>query len=258
MKIVVCVKQTFDTEAKITLSEEGCIDDRSVLQILNPYDEYAVEEGIRLKEKYGGEVSAVSVGHEGEVKALQHCLAMGADHAILVADPQLERPDSHSYAVMLSRVIKTMEYDLILCGRISIDSAGGEVPARLAELLDLPQVTAVSKLRVNDDRSVEAWRDVEGGVEIVESRLPVVVSVQKGINEVRYPSLRLVMQAKKTPIRTFTPTDLELNPDDVAPFVENEGYVFPPPREQGIRLSGSASEVVAELMRRLADEQKVV
>ncbi len=257
MKIVVCIKQTFDSEASISLNETGGIDDQSVIQIVNPYDEYAVEEAIRLKEKYGGEVTVVTVGKENARKALHQCLAMGADHTLLVNDPQLEDADSHTYAVVLSTVLCTMDYDLILCGREAIDTSVSQVPSRLAERLDLPQINMVSHLEIVEG-NVKATRDIEGGSEIVESALPAVISVQKGINEVRYPSLRLIMRAKKMAIKTFSLADLGLTMDDVAPYLSVEEYIFPEPRKEGMRLKGEVNEVVTQLIQHLRHEVKVL
>ena len=257
MNIVVCIKQTFDTEARITLTEEGRVDDRSVLLIVNPYDEYAVEEALRLREKKGGEVTVVTVGGEKGAAALRHCLAMGADHAVLVNDPQLTDADGHTYAVVLSRVLKTMEYDLILCGRESVDVAAAQVPSRLAELLDLPQINVVSALQI-DDGTTEARRDIEGGVEVIDTALPAVISVQKGINEVRYPSLRLIMKAKKMPVKTMSLEDLGVTPEEAAPLTRIEEYLFPQPRQKGRLLSGEVPEVVSELVRHLREEVKVI
>jgi electron transfer flavoprotein beta subunit len=257
MKIVVCIKQTFDTEARITLSDEGRIDDRSVLLIVNPYDEYAVEEAVRLKEKNGGDVTAVTVGGQTARKALQHCLAMGADHAILIDDPYLRDADSHTYALVLSRVIKSMECDLILCGRESIDVGASQVHTRLAELLDLPQVNVVSALSIEDGKA-EARRDIEGGTEIIEVDLPAIFSAQKGLNEIRYPPMRRIMLAKKMPIKTFCLADLGLSQEDISPFSIVEEFTFPQPRRAGKLLSGELSEVVSQTVRYLQEDAKVI
>ncbi len=257
MKIVVCMKQTFDTEARIALTEEGRIDDSSVLLIVNPYDEYAVEEAIRIKEKQGGEVTVVTVGGDKARKALQQCLAMGADHAVLVDDAQLNDADGHMVALVLSRVLKEMEYDLILCGRESVDEAASQVHTRLAEILDLPQVNVVSALKVEDGKA-EAKRDIEGGSELVEVDLPAVISVQKGINEVRYPSLRLVMKASRRPIKTLSLKDLGLGEADIKPFSRVEAYIFPEPRQEGRRLTGEVPGMVSELIQYLRDEVKAI
>lgn len=257
MNIVVCIKQTFDTEARISLTATGRIDEKSVLRIVNPYDEYAVEEGIRIKEKNGGEVTVVSVGSGTVRKALQQCLAMGAEHAILIDDPFLKGADSHTYAVVLSRLLQSMEYDLILCGRESIDASTSQVPSRLAELLDLPQINAVSALTIEQDNA-EAIRDIEGGTEVIRVVLPAVFSVQKGINEVRYPSMRLIMQAKKKLIKVFSLEDLGLTQEEVAPFTSIEEYVLPQPRQEGKILSGEIPEVISQLIQHLQEEFKVI
>lgn len=257
MKIVVCIKQTFDTEARITLTEGGRIDDGSVLFIVNPYDEYAMEEAIRTKEKMGGEVTVVTVGRDKAKKALQQCLAMGADHAILMEDSNLLDADSHTYAVVLSRVLQSMEYDLILCGRESVDEGASQVPSRLAEILELPQVNVVSALKIENGKA-QATRDIEGGSELVEVDLPAVISVQKGINEVRYPSLRLVMKASKQPIKTLSLENLDLNSDMVRPTLHVEKYIFPKPRQVGRRVSGEVPVVVSELIEYLRNEAKAI
>lgn len=257
MKIVVCIKQTFDTEARITLSDEGRIDDRSVLLIVNPYDEYALEEAIRSKEKNGGEVTVVTVGSETARKALQHCLAMGADHAILIDDPHLKDADGHTYALVLSRVIQSMEYDLIMCGRESIDAGASQVHTRLAELLDLPQVNVVSGLSIEEGKA-EAIRDIDGGTEIIEVDVPAIFSAQKGLNEVRYPPMRRIMLAKKMTIKTVSLADMGLTEEDVSPFSIVEEFTFPHPRQAGKLLSGELSEVVSQTIRHLQEDAKVI
>lgn len=257
MKIVVCIKQTFDTEAQIVLTEKGRIDDHSVLFIVNPCDEHALEEAIRLKEKNGGQVTIVTAGGHTAPKVFQHCLAMGADHAIWVNDPNLNGADSHSYAVVLSRILQSLEYDLVLCGRESIDDKSSQVTARLAEILDLPQVNLVSALSVDQDKA-QATRDIEGGTETIEVALPAVFSVQKGINEVRYPSLRRVMQAAKMPIKTLSLADIGLTPKEVVPFSIIEEYVLPKPRKEGKVLSGDLPEVISQLIKHLQENAKVI
>ena len=257
MNIIVCIKQTFDTEAKIVLNDNGDIDDRSVIKIVNPYDEYAVEEAIRLKERHGGEVTVVTVGEENSRQALQHCLAMGVDRAVLVTDPLVQSPDGHTYAIILAALLRTMEYDLILCGRESIDTGDGQVPSRLAQILDLPQINVVSRLEIANG-NVKATRDIEGGSEHVESSRPCVISVQKGINEVRYPSLRLIMRAKKMPIDRYSLDDLSLTTDEVKPFLGVETYIFPETRKEGVRLTGETGDVVTQLIRHLRDEYRIL
>jgi electron transfer flavoprotein beta subunit len=250
MKTVVCMKPTFDTEARIVLTGEGRIDDRSVLFIVNPCDEHAVEEALRLKEKEGGRVTVITVAGQAAPKALQHCLAMGADEAIWVHDSALKDADAHTCALVLSRVLRSLAYDIILCGRESIDEKASQVPSRLAEILDLPQVNLISALNVTRQKA-EARRDIEVGTEFVEVTLPAVFSVQKGINEVRYPPLRRVMQAAKMPIQSLSLADIGLESEQVAPFSSIEEFILPQPRKEGKLLAGELSEVVSELVREL-------
>ncbi len=257
MNIVVCVKQTFDTEAKICLTDNGRIDDSKALLVVNPYDEFAVETAIRIKEREGGEITAVTIGTDKARSALQQCLAMGVDHAVLVNDPALKDADSHSVALVLGRAINSLDYDLILCGRESVDMAASQVPSRLAEILDLPQINVVSDFQIADG-VVDARRDVDGGTESLEVKLPVVLSVQKGINEVRYPSLRLVMKASRLPIKSISLSDLDLTPQEIIPQVRVVEYVFPEPREKGRLISGETAEVVTELIQYLKDEIKAI
>lgn len=257
MNVVVCMKQTFDTEAQITLTEVGHIDDRSVLLIVNPYDEYALEEALRLKERNGGEVTVITIGGQAARKALQHCLAMGADHAILVDDPHLKDADSHIYALTLSRVLRSIQYDLVMCGRESIDAGTSQVHTRLAEILDLPVVNVVSALKIEGGKA-EARRDIDGGTEIIEVSLPALFSAQKGLNEVRYPPLRRVMQAKKIPIKSVCLADMGLTAKEVYPFLRIEEFRFSQPRKGGEVLSGEISEVVPQVIRRLQKEAKVI
>ena len=257
MNIVVCMKQTFDSEARIRLSDKGNIDDSSVLLIVNPYDEYALEEAIRLKEKSGGEVTVVTIGGQTATKALQHCLAMGADHAILINDPHLKAADGHTYALVLSHVIKSMEYDLIMCGRESIDAGDCQVHTRLAELLDLPQVNVVSGLSIEDGKA-EAKRDIDGGTEIIEVDLPAIFSAQKGLNEVRYPPMRRIMLAKKMAIKAVCLADLGLSEEDVSPFSTIEDFTFPKQRQPGRLLTGDISEMVSETISYLREDVKVI
>jgi electron transfer flavoprotein beta subunit len=143
------------------------------------------------------------------------------------------------------------------CGRESVDEAASQVHTRLAEILDLPQANVVSALKVEDGKA-EAKRDIEGGSELMEVDLPAVISVQKGINEVRYPSLRLVMKASRHPIKTLSLEDLGLSAADIKPFLHVEAYLFPKPRQGGRRLTGEVSEMVSDLIQYLRAEVKAI
>jgi electron transfer flavoprotein beta subunit len=255
--IIVCIKQTFDTEAKIILNEEGCIDDSAVKFIINPYDEYAVEEALRLTEKGGGKVAVVSASSKDPSQALRQCLAMGADQAFWLDCGELAGADGHVYAEALGEWIGSQNYDLVFCGKEAIDVGAAEVPARLAEILNLPQVTEVAKLSIEGERAT-VRRDIEGGSEVIEVPLPCVLSAQKGLNEPRYPSMRRVLQAKKMPIQRITLEALGLSREASQPFTHVEAYIIPPRRQAGKILRGRHEETVAQLLTTLKDEHKVI
>ena len=260
MKIVTLVKQTFDTEAKIVING-GKIDDTGVNLIMNPYDEFAVEEAIRIIEKQGGEVVALSASANPKAQdALRHALAMGADRAMLVNDTALAGSDEHAIATVLAKAIGTLEYDLILAGRISIDNQANQVVGRVAEILGLPVVTSVIKLEFNGNTAT-CTREVDGGVEIVEVTLPAIITAQKGINEPRYPSLPNIMKAKKKELKTVTLADIGVDASQVGPagsFLEVLDITQPPARAAGKVLSGEAADVAKQLVDLLKNEAKVI
>lgn len=196
MNIYVLLKKTFDTEEKIVVSD-GRIEDDSAEYIINPYDEYAVEEAINQRDEHGGEVTVVTVGDEDSEKQLRTALAMGADKAVLIdTEDDLEEGDQYTTAEILAAYFEDKEADLILAGNVAIDEASGQVGPRLAEKLDIPFVTTIVDLSV-DGETVYIEKDVEGDVEKVESTLPLLVTCQQGLNEPRYPSLPGIMKAKK-------------------------------------------------------------
>jgi len=182
---------------------------------------------------------------------------MGADEARAASDPSLSQADSQTYARVLSRLIRTMDYDLILCGKEAIDDGASQVPTRLARILDLPVVNFVSQLKIANE-VVQATRDIDGGKEMVEVSLPCVLTAQKGLNEPRYPSLRHILLAKKKGIQRFTLTKLGLSPGDIAPRVQVKEYVTVPPRQGGNVLTGQVRELVSEVVRIIREEVKVL
>ncbi|MEA2110076.1 MAG: electron transfer flavoprotein subunit beta/FixA family protein [Pseudomonadota bacterium] len=256
MNIVACIKQTFDTEAKIVI-DNGQVSTQGVNLIVNPYDEYAVEESIRLKEKNGGEVVVVSVGGDKTQEALRYCLAMGADRAVLIQDPALEQADNLACATAMAKLISQMEYDLVFCGKEAVDDGAAQVPSMLAEKIDLPQANVLTAFEFADGK-VTATREIDGGSEILEVQLPAVFSAQKGLNEVRYPSLPGIMKAKRKELKVVSLADLELSADDVAAKTELVSAELPSPRKAGRVLSGEIDEMVAELVSLLKDEAKVI
>lgn len=258
MKIVVCLKQTFDTEAKIQLDASGKISQEGIQFIINPYDEFAVEEAVRIKERLGNvEITVLSLGTKKTEEALRQALAMGADKAILLQDPIFEGLDSHGTAVALSKALSRLEYDLILGGWAAIDDSCAQVMTRVAERLNLPQVNVVTKIELEDGKAV-CHREADGATEIIEVPLPAVVTAQKGLNEPRYPSLKGIMQAKKKELKVLDSAALGLSPDDVKPYVRITQYFLPEKRKQGKILEGELPGTAQELVRLLREEAKVV
>ena len=250
MKIVVCVKQVPDTEAKIRIGSDGkTIETSDVNFILNPYDEFAVEEALQIKEREGdGEITILCLGPERATSAIRTALAMGADNGvhIKVDDAYL---DSFAVSTALSNVLKEMEFDLLLMGKQAVDDDNCQIGPRVATLLDIPCVSVVTKLEMSDG-AVVAEREVEGGVEVIEAKLPAIVTSQKGLNEPRYASLKGIMMAKKKPIE-------EKSVDVPEAKISTNKMEYPPAREAG-KIVGEGVEAVPELVRLLHEEAKVI
>lgn len=255
MNILVCLKQTFDTEAKIVIDAQGQIDSTGVNLIMNPYDEFAVEEGIRLKEQHGGEVTVISMGGPKVSEVLRTALAMGADKAIAIEDPALAGCDEYVTANVLAKAIENLSYDIIITGRIAIDDGSSQVAVRVAEILGIPSVTTVTKLEVNGSTAT-ATRDIDGGSEVVEVPLPAVITAQKGLNEPRYPSVAGIMKAKKKELKTLTLADLGLSAEEAKMKVVK--LSLPPARQAGRVIQGEPPQAVAELVNALLNEAKVI
>lgn len=247
MNIIVCLKQTFDIEEKIVL-ENGQISEEGVEFIINPYDEYALEEAIKLRDEHGGEVTVVTIGPDRSESSLHTALAMGVDKAIIV-DSEDNLLDEYSVAKLLAAVIKDREFDIILGGNMAVDNGSGQVGARLAEELNIAQVTSVVKLEI-DGRKATIERDMEGDVEIVEVPLPILVTAQQGLNEPRYPSLTGIMKAKKKPIERLSISDLKISTDYKAKTMVTKTYL-PPKKETGRILNGEIANQVKELAQLL-------
>ncbi|MGC7873898.1 electron transfer flavoprotein subunit beta/FixA family protein [Desulfosporosinus sp. SYSU MS00001] len=257
MNIIVCIKQTFDTEAKIVLDGNGKIDPNGVNLIINPYDEYAIEEGIRLKEKFGGDVTIVTMGGPRAQEAVRTALAMGADKGVVVNDPILEGTDEWANAEILAKAVAQLPYDIILSGRIAIDDGASQLSVRLAEALNIPSVTSVLKLEVAGTQ-VTATREIDGGTETIEVALPAVFTAQKGLNEPRYPSVAGIMKAKKKPLKSMAVADLGLAAGDLASKMSVQKYTLPTARQAGQKIPGDAPQAAKELARLLHEEAKVL
>jgi electron transfer flavoprotein beta subunit len=255
MNMVVIMKQTFDTEEKITI-ENGQIVKDNVESIINPYDEYAVEEAVKLKEEHGGEVMVITVGPSQAESALRTALAIGADKAVLIENED-HSLDELGIAKVLAAAIKDREYDIILGGNMSVDNGASQVGPRVAEELGIPHVSTITKLEI-DGKSVKVQRDVEGDVEIIESVLPILVTAQQGLNEPRYPSLPGIMKAKKKPLERLAIEDLNLSEDDLRAKSKVLDHYLPPKKETGRILKGDFQAQVKELIHILRDQAKIV
>ena len=257
MNIYVLLKRTFDTEDKIVI-EDGAIDDGGAEFIINPYDEYAVEEAIVQRDKHGGEVTVVTVGDEDAEKQLRTALAMGADKAVLInTEDDLEEGDQYTTAKILEAFFEDKEVDLILAGNVAIDEASGQVGPRLAEALDIPYVTTIVGLEI-DGTNVHIEKDVEGDVEKIETTLPLLVTCQQGLNEPRYPSLPGIMKAKKKPLDEIEIDDIDLDEEDVEAKTETVDIFLPPEKAAGRVLEGEVDDQVKELVDLLKNEAKVL
>jgi len=250
MKIAVCIKRVPDSETRVKIAADGkSLDEAGVKFILNPYDEFAVEEALRRKEKAGaGEVVVVALGPAAAQETIRTALAMGADRGILLQSDRIP-PDGLEVARALAAELKGAGFDLILFGKMAIDDYNHQVGPMVAELLDLPCVTAVAHLELESGKGV-AEREIEGGVEVVEFPLPAVLTADKGLNEPRYPALKGIMAAKKKPL-------------DVKPVAlggggfEILGLTPPAERKEG-KIVGEGAAAVPELVRLLREEAKVL
>jgi electron transfer flavoprotein beta subunit len=258
MKIVVCIKYIPDTTIKIKISpDEKAVELSDIAFVVNPYDEFAVEEALKIKEAKGGEVIVVSAGTEQSTAGLRTCLAMGADSAVLISDPLFNDADSYLTGKALASVCRELQPDLILFGKHAIGVDNGQVPAVVAESLDLPQASVVTKLEVQDT-SFRAERDIEGAHEIIEGSLPAVITAQKGLNVPRYASLKGIMAAKKKEIKVQTLDSLGLMEEEMKPRISIEKVELPPSRPPGKILTGEVADVVPQLVKLLHEEAKVI
>ncbi|MBW2221280.1 MAG: electron transfer flavoprotein subunit beta/FixA family protein [Deltaproteobacteria bacterium] len=264
MNSIVCMKQVPDTEAQIRVKPDGSgIVDSDIKFVMNPYDEYGVEEALLLKEKFGGTVTIVCLGPERAVEAIRTGLAMGVDKAVHLDDPAFEGGDAFSTAKALAAAIKGMEYDLIFCGKQAIDDDLAQVGPALAEMLGIPQIVVVTKVEVSEDgKKAKVNRQIIGGEEIIEVPLPAVLTAQKGLNEPRYASLPGIMKAKKKEIKSVKIADLGLDPNAVGKAGAKTQILkmySPPQRESGKIIEGeTAEETASKLAKLLREEAKVI
>jgi electron transfer flavoprotein beta subunit len=260
VNIFVFVKRVPDTESKIRINHEtNSIVEEGLNFILSPYDEVAVEEGLRLREAKGGKVTVFSVGGEESLVILKKCLAMGADDAFLLKDKTAETYDGLRVARIIARTLekKFPDYNLLLFGKQSVGADNSQVPSMVAELLGLPQVNVVTKLEVEGNKGT-AHREIEGALEKVAFSLPAVVSAQKGLNEPRYETLRGIMMAKKKEIPVVTLEDMGLKEEDIASCIEVVKMESPSPRQAGKVIDDPPQEAARKLVEFLHKEVKVI
>lgn len=257
MKIGVCVKKVPDTETRIKLAPDGrSIAMDGVSFIVSPYDEFAIEEALLIKERgIAAEVVLISAGDEETVKILRNGLAMGADRAILINDPGINGQEPYDVARVLAKAIQMEGLELVLCGKQGMGQDYQQVPALMGEILGWPEISVVTKVSLENGQ-ITASREIEGGEEVVQCRLPAVISAQKGLNNPRYASLKGIMSAKKKPVDTRTLADLGLAAMS-RPSAELLKVELPASRAAGRLLAGEPEDQVKTLIELLHSEAKV-
>lgn len=252
LNILVCIKQTFDTEEKLDL-KKGKVVEENVNWIINPYDEYAIEEALRIREDKGGEVTVISIGPERTETALRSALAMGADQAVLIEG--VEQGDESVFAKIIASYAREKNYDLILTGNQSIDNGAGQVGVRLAEELKIPHISSIVKLSIQEN-IIMIDRDVEGEVYKIEASLPLLVTCQQGLNEPRYPSLPNIMKAKRKPLMKVDVSELG-DTNQYAPKTTVVNRFLPAKRKACVRIQDEPQQASSKLVQLLFNEAKV-
>jgi electron transfer flavoprotein beta subunit len=262
VNILVFVKQVPDTETRIQI-QNGAVDTTSVKWVPNPYDEFAIEEALRLRERLGaGKVTILSLGPDRVKEAIKYGLSLGADEGVHVKGDGVALDDPLSVAMVLAAAATKAGFDLILAGKQAVDMDHAQTGVMLAELLGIPHVSVVVGLEIDAaGKAGVAKREVEGGTETVSLELPAMITAQKGLNEPRYASLKGIMAVKKKTIPEWTLADLGVDPASVAPAgarVRTLEVLPPPPRPAGKLLEGDPGDIAKELVRLLREEAKVI
>lgn len=261
MNIICCIKQVPSTETKIRInSQTSFVDTTEVEWVINPYDEYAIETALRIKEKLGaGKVTAISLGPERVKMALRTALAMGVDEAVQLSDPAFEGVDGLSLGRVLAAAIKRLGFDLVFCGKQAIDDDMAFVPQVVAHFLGIGYVAVVPEVEVTPgSREVVAHREIEGATEVVQAQLPCLLTIQKGKYQPRYPTLKLMMVAKRKEIPVWNAAELGIDPATLTRLVVEIKHQMPLGRKPGQMLEGELNQVVPELVRLLREEAKII
>lgn len=258
MKIVVCIKQVPDTTDVKINPETNTLVREGVDSIINPFDMYAIEEGIRIKERMNGEVIALSMGPPQAEDALREAIALGCDDALLLTDRNFAGADTWATSYTLARGIKSIgEVDLVICGKQAIDGDTAQVGPGVAEMLNIPCISYVGKIEEIDEEHLKAYRMMEGGYHIIESPLPCLITVVKEINEPRMPSLRGKMNARKKEITRWNAADIACELDKIgqmgSPTVVEKIFA-PPKREKGVILKGEPKDTSKKLVNELKEK----
>jgi len=257
---IVLLKQVPATESLIRIADDGVsLNTDDVKWVINPYDEFAVEEALRIKEAHGGSVTIVSLGPEKSVEAIRTALAMGADKGILINDSAAVGYDSLNIARILVAALKEVPFDLIIAGQRAVDYDNFQVGAATAEFLGIPHISMVIKQEIIDSK-IRCHKTVDGGTVVIEAPIPVLLTTQRGLNEPRYASLPGIMKAKKKPIDIKTTADLGLDAGQIGKLLTRIISLKPPTeRKVGVMIEGeSARAKASELVRILHEEEKVI
>ncbi len=258
MKIVVCIKQVPDTTDVKINPETNTLVREGVESIINPFDMYAIEEGLRLKEKLNGEVIAMTMGPPQAQDALRDAIALGCDEAVLLTDRNFAGSDTWATSYTLARGIRSLkDVDLVICGKQAIDGDTAQVGPGIAQMLDYPCITYVGKVDEIDGEGIKVHRMMEGGYHVIESPLPCVLTVVKEINEPRMPSLRGKMKAKKAEITSWNAADIACELDSIGQMGSPtmvEKIFAPPKREKGVIFKGEPRDTAAKLAGELKDK----
>jgi len=258
--ILVLVKQVPSTESIIEIAADGTsIKTDELKWVINPYDEFAVEEALRIREAQGGTVTILTQGREKASEAVRTALAMGADKGILISDPALEGCDSLTTAKVLAAAAKDLPCDLIIAGQRAVDDDAYAVGAAVAEAFKIPSISMAMKVEITD-QGIRCHHTIDGGIAVVEAPLPALITTQRGLNEPRYASLPGIMKAKKKPLDTLSLSDLGLDPQTVVkPKLKITALKLPPERQGGTLVEGETpQEKAAELVRILHEKEKVI
>jgi len=258
MNIIVCIKQVPETTEVRINPETNTLIREGVKSIINPFDMYAIEEGVRLKERFGGKVTVVTMGPPQADAALREAISMGADEGILVCDRAFAGSDTWATSYTLSGAIKKIgSFDLIICGKQASDGDTAQVGPGISTHLDIPQVTYVKKVEEANEKSMRVERMMEEGYEIIETPLPALLTVVKEINEPRIPSLKGMIRAKSAKIIIWGQNDLNLDPQNIGLCGSPTQVVkifTPPQRSGGQIIKGEVPEIAAQLVDLLKGE----